>query len=197
MPFNRNKKCPCHQLTSRCETFCLFVSLRPRPPSRRSTPSGRLCPNWETFTSTTPSARPTEPTGEQVVWTQWWLMEDSSSDICDDLMVIYLNRNQKYLPLLTAPLFFLLLLFLTPSSMVGVNLPQKAAGFLMKKELDYFAMALEKPQRPFLAILGGWELFISTIHRVWTSDCKQTCVKTMELRMCSFRCRKRNPGSPV
>lgn len=39
--------------------------------------------------------------------------------------------------------------------MVGVNLPQKAAGFLMKKELDYFAMALEKPQRPFLAILGG------------------------------------------
>ncbi|TWW75296.1 Phosphoglycerate kinase 1 [Takifugu flavidus] len=42
------------------------------------------------------------------------------------------------------------------SSMVGVNLPQKAAGFLMKKELDYFAMALEKPQRPFLAILGGF-----------------------------------------
>ncbi|PWA23188.1 hypothetical protein CCH79_00002502, partial [Gambusia affinis] len=40
------------------------------------------------------------------------------------------------------------------SSMVGVNLPHKAAGFLMKKELDYFAMALEKPQRPFLAILG-------------------------------------------
>ncbi|XP_048854087.1 phosphoglycerate kinase 1 [Brienomyrus brachyistius] len=41
------------------------------------------------------------------------------------------------------------------SSMVGVDLPQKAAGFLMKKELDYFAMALENPQRPFLAILGG------------------------------------------
>jgi phosphoglycerate kinase len=31
----------------------------------------------------------------------------------------------------------------------------RAAGFLLKKELDYFAMALEKPQRPFLAILGG------------------------------------------
>lgn len=44
--------------------------------------------------------------------------------------------------------------------MVGVNLPQKAAGFLMKKELDYFAMALEKPQRPFLAILGGWVLMM-------------------------------------
>lgn len=39
--------------------------------------------------------------------------------------------------------------------MVGVELPQKAAGFLMKKELDYFAKALESPQRPFLAILGG------------------------------------------
>lgn len=39
--------------------------------------------------------------------------------------------------------------------MVGVDLPQKAAGFLMKKELDYFAKALEDPQRPFLAILGG------------------------------------------
>ena len=41
------------------------------------------------------------------------------------------------------------------SSMVGVELPQKASGFLMKKELDYFAQALEKPNRPFLAILGG------------------------------------------
>lgn len=39
--------------------------------------------------------------------------------------------------------------------MVGVDLPQKAAGFLMKKELEYFAKALESPQRPFLAILGG------------------------------------------
>lgn len=41
------------------------------------------------------------------------------------------------------------------SSTVGVNLPQKASGFLMKKELDYFSKALEKPERPFLAILGG------------------------------------------
>ena len=39
--------------------------------------------------------------------------------------------------------------------MVGVELPQKASGFLMKKELDYFAQALESPKRPFLAILGG------------------------------------------
>ncbi|WPG99642.1 Phosphoglycerate kinase [Acrodontium crateriforme] len=41
------------------------------------------------------------------------------------------------------------------SSMVGVDLPQKASGFLMKKELEYFAQALEDPKRPFLAILGG------------------------------------------
>ncbi|EGG17342.1 phosphoglycerate kinase [Cavenderia fasciculata] len=41
------------------------------------------------------------------------------------------------------------------SSMVGVNLPQRAAGFLMKKELEYFAKALESPVKPFLAILGG------------------------------------------
>lgn len=41
------------------------------------------------------------------------------------------------------------------SSMVGVNLPVKAAGFLMKKELEYFAKALESPVTPFLAILGG------------------------------------------
>jgi len=40
------------------------------------------------------------------------------------------------------------------SSMVGVN-PPRATGFLMKKELDYFAKVLEKPKRPFLAILGG------------------------------------------
>ncbi|XP_055471203.1 phosphoglycerate kinase 2 [Psammomys obesus] len=41
------------------------------------------------------------------------------------------------------------------SSMVGINLPQKASGFLMKKELEYFAKVLEHPERPFLAILGG------------------------------------------
>ncbi|GMR32674.1 hypothetical protein PMAYCL1PPCAC_02869, partial [Pristionchus mayeri] len=41
------------------------------------------------------------------------------------------------------------------SSMVGCTLPQRATGFLMKKELDYFAKALDNPARPFLAILGG------------------------------------------
>ncbi len=41
------------------------------------------------------------------------------------------------------------------SSMVGVNLPEKAAGFLMEAELNAFAKVLETPQRPLLAILGG------------------------------------------
>ncbi len=41
------------------------------------------------------------------------------------------------------------------SSMVGVNLPQRAAGFLMKQELDAFAKVLDHPKRPMLAILGG------------------------------------------
>lgn len=41
------------------------------------------------------------------------------------------------------------------SSMVGVNLPIKAAGFLMEAELKAFAKVLEHPDRPLLAILGG------------------------------------------
>jgi len=41
------------------------------------------------------------------------------------------------------------------SSMVGVKLPQRASGFLVKKELEFFSKALEHPDRPFLAILGG------------------------------------------
>jgi len=41
------------------------------------------------------------------------------------------------------------------SSMVGVQLPVKAAGLLMKKELQYFAKVMDKPDRPLLAILGG------------------------------------------
>uniref|UniRef100_A0A2I2ZMH6 Phosphoglycerate kinase n=1 Tax=Gorilla gorilla gorilla TaxID=9595 RepID=A0A2I2ZMH6_GORGO len=45
------------------------------------------------------------------------------------------------------------------SSMVGVSLPQKAGGFLMKKELNYFV------KRPFLAILGGAK-FADKIHLI-------------------------------
>ena len=41
------------------------------------------------------------------------------------------------------------------SSMTGVQLPQRAAGFLMNKELKAFDQVLNNPPRPFLAILGG------------------------------------------
>ena len=41
------------------------------------------------------------------------------------------------------------------SSMVGVALKDKAAGFLMEAELKAFAAVLHNPQRPLLAILGG------------------------------------------
>jgi len=41
------------------------------------------------------------------------------------------------------------------SSVVGVDLPEKVAGFLMQKELDAFAAVIENPRRPLLAILGG------------------------------------------
>ncbi|RZC42432.1 phosphoglycerate kinase, partial [Asbolus verrucosus] len=41
------------------------------------------------------------------------------------------------------------------SSMMGDGFEQRAAGFLLKKELQYFAKALDNPEKPFLAILGG------------------------------------------
>jgi len=51
---------------------------------------------------------------------------------------------------------FTTLIWCVNSSMVGVQLPVKAAGLLMKKELQYFAKVMEKPDRPLLAILGGY-----------------------------------------
>ena len=41
------------------------------------------------------------------------------------------------------------------SSVTGVELPHKVAGFLVEKELAAFAAVLENPKRPLLAILGG------------------------------------------
>ncbi len=41
------------------------------------------------------------------------------------------------------------------SSMTGISLEQRAAGYLMKKELDFLGDALERPRRPFVAIVGG------------------------------------------
>ncbi|WP_373975374.1 phosphoglycerate kinase [Chitinibacter sp. SCUT-21] len=40
------------------------------------------------------------------------------------------------------------------SSMVGVDLP-RAAGYLLKKELDFLGEAVNKPVRPLVAIIGG------------------------------------------
>ncbi len=39
--------------------------------------------------------------------------------------------------------------------MVGVNVETRAAGFLLKKELDYFSKVLEKPDRPLTVVMGG------------------------------------------
>lgn len=41
------------------------------------------------------------------------------------------------------------------SSVVGIDLPLKVAGLLVKRELKYFGTVLESPNRPFLSILGG------------------------------------------
>jgi len=41
------------------------------------------------------------------------------------------------------------------SSMVGVDVPIKAGGLLMSKELSAFGEVLTSPPRPFLALLGG------------------------------------------
>jgi len=41
------------------------------------------------------------------------------------------------------------------SSMVGVDLPLRAAGFLLEAELKAFDAVIRQPRRPLLAILGG------------------------------------------
>lgn len=74
------------------------------------------------------------------------------------------------------------------SSMVGVKLPQRAAGFLMKKELEYFAKALEHPERPFLAILGGAkvsdkiQLIENMLDKVRDASFTLECCKTQVAR---------------
>mmetsp|Transcript_13435 Transcript_13435/g.36050 ORF Transcript_13435/g.36050 Transcript_13435/m.36050 type:complete len:417 (+) Transcript_13435:97-1347(+) len=41
------------------------------------------------------------------------------------------------------------------SSMVGEGFPVKCSGFLMAKELDYFAKVIDAPAKPVCGILGG------------------------------------------
>ena len=41
------------------------------------------------------------------------------------------------------------------SSVVGIDLPVRAAGLLMARELEYFSKAIENPKKPMLVILGG------------------------------------------
>ena len=43
------------------------------------------------------------------------------------------------------------------ASVVGVtaHVPEKAAGFLLQKEMEYFQRAIGTPQRPLIAIVGG------------------------------------------
>lgn len=41
------------------------------------------------------------------------------------------------------------------SSVTGVDLPEKVAGFLVEKELQAFGKVVDNPERPLLAILGG------------------------------------------
>ena len=41
------------------------------------------------------------------------------------------------------------------SSMVGVDVETRAAGFLLKKELEYFSKVLEGPDRPLTVVMGG------------------------------------------
>jgi phosphoglycerate kinase len=41
------------------------------------------------------------------------------------------------------------------SSMVGIDAKIRAAGFLLKKELQYFSKVLDNPERPFTVVMGG------------------------------------------
>lgn len=41
------------------------------------------------------------------------------------------------------------------SSMVGIDVHTRAAGFLVKKELQYFSKILENPDRPLTVVMGG------------------------------------------
>jgi phosphoglycerate kinase len=41
------------------------------------------------------------------------------------------------------------------SSIVGIDVKYRAAGFLLKKELEYFSKVLESPDRPLTVVMVG------------------------------------------
>lgn len=53
------------------------------------------------------------------------------------------------------------------SSMTGVKLPIKAAGLLLKKEIDYFSKALEHPDQP---LLGKFYFLILFSYLGWSQN---------------------------
>ena len=61
--------------------------------------------------------------------------------------------------------------------MVGVNLPKRAAGFLVQKELLYFSKAMERPDRPYLFILGGLVYYYYYLY---------TAVRLFSYQICLF-----------
>ena len=63
------------------------------------------------------------------------------------------------------------------SSMVGVELQQRVSGLLLKKELDYFAKDLVEPERPFLAIMGGF-----------VRVCQEFCAHLTCIYVCIYVC---------
>ena len=50
---------------------------------------------------------------------------------------------------------------------IVVGAGKAAAGFLLAKELDYFAKVLEQPEKPFAAVLGGAVGHVFGSERVW------------------------------
>lgn len=64
-------------------------------------------------------------------------------------------------------------------------LSPSVAGFLLQKELDYLAGAVQEPKRPFAAIVGGSKVS-SKIGEVGTDATPASCAMDVE-RVLSFR----------
>ena len=73
--------------------------------------------------------------------------------------------------------------------MVGVDLPVRAAGLLLKKELDFFGATLEAPETPFLAIMGGKKVSdkIKVIDNL-LDQVRGVCAVCAVCVLCAVRC---------